>query len=52
MEGLEDKSRDIQILETPDDIKGRRQQVLERYTKFKDATKERKGRLEDAKVTF
>lgn len=52
MEGTEDKTRDIQILETPDDIRGRRQQVLNRYTKFKDATKERKDRLEDAKVSF
>ena len=50
MEGTEDKNREIQILETPDDIRGRREQVLDRYNKFKDATKDRKGRLEDAKV--
>lgn len=41
--------REIQILETPEDIQERREQVLGRYTAFKDATKARRKRLEDAR---
>jgi len=41
--------REIQILETPEDIQARRDQVLGRYSAFKDATKLRRQRLEDAR---
>lgn len=41
--------REIQILETPEDIQLRRDQVLGRYAAFKDATKLRRQRLEDAR---
>jgi spectrin alpha len=41
--------REIQILETPEDIQARRDQVLGRYAAFKDATKQRRQRLEDAR---
>jgi spectrin alpha len=41
--------REIQILETPEDIQSRRDQVLGRYAAFKDATKLRRQRLEDAR---
>jgi len=41
--------REIQILETPEDIQERREQVLGRYSAFKDATKQRRQRLEDAR---
>ena len=41
--------REIQILETADDIQQRREQVLGRYTYFRDATQKRRERLEDAR---
>jgi len=41
--------REIQILETPQDIQERREQVLGRYSAFKDATRQRRQRLEDAR---
>ena len=42
--------REIKLLETVEDIQNRREQVLRRYADFKLATKERKKRLEDAKL--
>jgi len=41
--------REIQILETPEDIQARREQVLGRYAQFKDATKAKRQKLEDAR---
>ena len=41
--------REIQILETAEDIQERRDQVLGRYVAFKDSTRERRQRLEDAR---
>ena len=41
--------REIQILETPEDIQARREQVLSRYALFKDATKAKRQKLEDAR---
>ncbi|KAL3315949.1 Spectrin alpha chain, non-erythrocytic 1 [Cichlidogyrus casuarinus] len=41
--------RDYKILETPEDIRERREQVLTRYSAFKEATDERRKRLEEAK---
>ena len=41
--------KEIQILETPEDIQARREQVLGRYSAFKDATRQRRQRLEDAR---
>jgi len=41
--------REIQILETPEDIQARREQVLGRYALFKDATKAKRQKLEDAR---
>ena len=40
---------DIPILETVEDIQNRREQVLRRYAEFKEATRVRRRRLEDAK---
>lgn len=48
MEGVE-QPREIQILETAEDIQQRREQVLSRYTNFKDATAERRRHLEEAR---
>jgi len=48
MEG-EIQPREIQILETPEDIELRRNQVLSRYAAFKDATRLRRERLEEAR---
>ena len=45
-----DQPREIQILETPEDIQSRREQVLDRYSNFKDATRKRRSRLEDARL--
>ncbi|XP_065647133.1 spectrin alpha chain, non-erythrocytic 1 isoform X2 [Hydra vulgaris] len=42
--------REIKLLETVEDIQKRREQVLRRYGDFKQATKERRKRLEDAKL--
>lgn len=41
--------REIHILETPSDIRNRREQVLNRYEAFKDASSAKRQRLEDAK---
>ena len=49
MSEIEAPPREIQILETPEDIQQRREQVLDRYSAFKDATKQRRQRLEDAR---
>jgi len=49
MHEAEPQPREIQILETPEDIQARREQVLGRYAAFKDATKQRRQRLEDAR---
>ncbi|XP_064649219.1 spectrin alpha chain-like isoform X2 [Lineus longissimus] len=46
---VEVQPREIKILETVEDIQERRSQVLGRYSNFKDATKERRERLEDAR---
>ena len=43
------RSLDIPILETVEDIQCRREQVLRRYAEFKEATRLRRRRLEDAK---
>lgn len=39
----------VKILETPEDIQERREQVLSRYSAFKEATEFRRRRLEEAK---
>ncbi|TGZ69187.1 hypothetical protein CRM22_003879 [Opisthorchis felineus] len=39
----------VKILETPEDIQERREQVLSRYSAFKEATEYRRHRLEQAK---
>ena len=49
MEGAEVPPREIQILETPEDIQERREQVLGRYVQFKESTRLRRERLEDAR---
>lgn len=41
--------REIQILETAEDIQMRRDQVLGRYNHFREATRVRRQRLEDAR---
>jgi spectrin alpha len=46
---VEVQPREIKILETVEDIQERRSQVLGRYGNFKDATKDRRERLEDAR---
>ena len=46
------QSREIPILETVEDIQERREQVLQRYTDFKEAARLRRRRLEDAKRYF
>ena len=43
-------AREIEILETPEDIQERREQVLGRYANFKDASRTRRDRLEDARL--
>ena len=43
------EARQIAILETVEDIQNRREQVLRRYAEFKEATRVRRQRLEDAK---
>ena len=48
MEG-DGQPREIQILETAEDIQQRREQVLGRYTSFKDATAQRRQHLEEAR---
>ena len=48
MEGSQ-SDREIQILETADDIEQRRREVLGRYVTFQDATQERRRKLEDAR---
>lgn len=45
----ESQPREIQILETAEDIQNRREEVLSRYGLFKEATKQRRERLEDAR---
>ena len=42
--------REIQILETAEDIQERREQVLGRYLEFRDATQKRRERLEEARM--
>lgn len=49
MEGEVTPPREIQILETAEDIQERREQVLGRYVAFKEATRMRRERLEDAR---
>ncbi|XP_074654192.1 spectrin alpha chain-like [Tubulanus polymorphus] len=46
---VEIQPREIKILETPEDIQERRDQVLGRYSAFKTATHERREKLEDAR---
>ena len=46
---MEVTPRDIKILETPEDIQERREEVLNRYKKFKDDTADRRQKLEDAR---
>ncbi len=48
MEG-EVQPREIQILETAEDIQQRREQVLGRYVNFKDQMRQRRLRLEEAR---
>lgn len=43
------EARQIAILETVEDIQNRRDQVLRRYAEFKEVTRLRRQRLEDAK---
>lgn len=45
-----DPPRDIKVLETAEDIQARREQVLQRYEQFKDAAKQRRDKLEDARA--
>ena len=56
MEGgiaVEDSApRDIKLLETVEDIENRRDQVLQKYADFRQATSDRRKRLEDAKKLF
>ncbi|RNA32314.1 spectrin alpha non-erythrocytic 1 [Brachionus plicatilis] len=42
--------RDIKVLETAEEIQARREQVLQRYEHFKDAAKQRRDKLEDARA--
>lgn len=49
MEGEGVPPREIQILETAEDIQERRDQVLGRYVAFKDSTRQRRLHLEDAR---
>lgn len=49
MSEADNPPKEILILETPEEIQARREQVLGRYTAFKDATKMRRQRLEDAR---
>ncbi|CAF4442779.1 unnamed protein product, partial [Rotaria magnacalcarata] len=41
--------REIQLLETPEDIQARREQVLARFAHFKEAAKYRRDKLEDSR---
>jgi spectrin alpha len=41
--------REIQVLETPEDIQARREQVLTRFAHFKEAAKYRRDKLEDSR---
>ena len=41
--------REIKILETAEDIQSRRNEVLSRYTVFKEACQDRRLRLEDSR---
>jgi spectrin alpha len=43
------QSREIPVLETVEDIERRREQVLRRYAEFKEATRLKRLRLEEAK---
>lgn len=45
----EPSQKEVKILETVDDIQGRRNEVLGRYSDFKKKTEERKKELEEAK---
>ncbi len=49
MEEGEVAPREIQILETAEDIQERRDQVLGRYAAFKEATRVRRHHLEEAR---
>ena len=42
--------REIKVLETAEEIQARREQVLQRYEHFKDAAKQRRDKLEDARA--
>ncbi|CAF3908031.1 unnamed protein product [Didymodactylos carnosus] len=42
-------AREIQVLETAEDIQARRDQVLTRFQNFKDAAKYRREKLEDSR---
>ncbi|CAF0847409.1 unnamed protein product [Brachionus calyciflorus] len=42
--------RDIKVLETAEEIQARREQVLQRYEHFKDAAKQRRDKLEEARA--
>ncbi|XP_048586984.1 spectrin alpha chain, non-erythrocytic 1 isoform X2 [Nematostella vectensis] len=46
------EAREIPVLETVEDIQNRREQVLRHYADFKESTKLRRRRLEDAKRYF
>jgi spectrin alpha len=39
----------VKTLETADDIRQRREQVLDRYVQFKQAARDRRSKLEDAR---
>ena len=41
--------REIQVLETAEDIQARREQVLTRFAHFKEAAKYRRDKLEDSR---
>ncbi len=41
--------REIQVLETAEDIQARREQVLARFAHFKEAAKYRRDKLEDSR---
>ena len=49
MDDVEVPPREIQILETAEDIQERRDQVLGRYAAFKEATRVRRQHLEEAR---
>lgn len=46
---MEEPPAKIKVLETPEDIKNRREEVLSRYSAFKAASEHRRHKLEQAK---